>query len=314
MKRLLEQINQAEKVVLLPHIHADGDALGSCYALAEIVRQMGKTAVVLLEEVPPAKFDYLPGTFQVFQGIPETYDLAVAVDCSDLTRLGKRSVLYCGKTACIDHHRTDCPIGQLAYVDESAAATAELVYQLTQEAGMMNREIGVCLYTALVTDTGCFRYSNTTPSTMRIGAELMELGIDTSRIQRRLYEQVSLGNLKFQGECIQNMRLFSDRRIAVTFLTEKRSQELELTSDDTEGGGSMMLSVAGVDVGAFFHERQSGIFKVSLRSNESADVSEIAKCFGGGGHLRASGYTTEMPLEQAIAELVKKTKEQLRKL
>ncbi len=311
MKQLLAWIKEAERIALLPHLRADGDALGSCYALAELIKILNKTPYVILEEEPLSRFDYLEGEYQVFNGKFEEYDLVIAVDCSDLTRLGSREILYCGKTACIDHHITNDPIGQLSYVDVKAAATAELVYQLAAEANVMNRKMGTCIYTALSTDSGSFRYSNTTPRTMRIGAALMEMGVDTALVNRKLYEQVTMGSLRFQAECVDKMQLFSGNRIGITYLTMERSEELELTSDDTEGGGSIMLSISGVNVGAFFHEREAGSFKVSLRSDEAVDVSEIAKSFGGGGHLRASGYTTSKPLKEAIAQLVEKIKGQL---
>ncbi len=311
MKRLLEWIKEAERIALLPHLRADGDALGSCYALAELIKQLNSTPYVILEEEPLSRFDYLGGEYQVFNGEFQEYDLVIAVDCSDVTRLGNRQILYCGKTACIDHHITNEPIGQLSYVDAETAATAELVYQLAVEANVMNRKMGTCIYTALSTDSGSFRYSNTTPRTMRIAASIMEMGVDTTFINRKLYEQVTMGSLRFQAECVDKMQLFSHNRIAVTHLTMERSEKLEFTSDDTEGGGSMMLSIAGVNVGAFFHEREAGSFKVSLRSDETVDVAEIAKSFGGGGHLRASGYTTSMPLKEAIEQLVEKVKGQL---
>ncbi|MBE7042324.1 MAG: bifunctional oligoribonuclease/PAP phosphatase NrnA [Ruminococcaceae bacterium] len=311
MKRLLEWIKEAEQIALLPHLRADGDALGSCYALAELIKQLKKTPYVILEEEPLMRFDYLEGDFLVFDGKIKEYDLVIAVDCSDLTRLGKREILYRGKTACIDHHLTCEPIGQLSYVDSDAAATAELVYQLACEANVMTRKMGTCIYTALSTDSGSFRYSNTTPRTMRIGAALMEMGIDTALINRKLYEQVTMGSLRFQAECVDKMQLFVQNKIAITYLTMNRADELELTSDDTDGGGSIMLSILGVNVGAFFHEREPGKFKVSLRSDEAVDVAFIAKSFGGGGHLRASGYTTAGPLATAISQLVEKIKEQL---
>ena len=311
MKQLLAWINEAERIALLPHLRADGDALGSCYALAELIRNLGRTPYVILEEEPLARFDYLEGEYQVFDGEFEEYDLVIAVDCSDLPRLGSRQILYCGKTACIDHHITNEPIGQLSYVDAKAAATAELVYQLACEANVINRKMGACIYTALSTDSGSFRYSNTTPRTMRIGAALMEMGVDTALINRKLYEQVTMGSLRFQAECVDKMQLFLNNKIAVTYLTMERCEELELTSDDTDGGGSIMLSISGVSVGAFFHEREPGSFKVSLRSDEAVDVAAIAKCFGGGGHLRASGYTSTKLLNEAISELVEKIKGQL---
>lgn len=311
MKQLLDWITEAQKIALLPHLHADGDALGSCYALAELIKQLGKTPFVILEEQPQARFEYLAGEYEVYAEQSVEYDLVIAVDCSDMSRLGKRADLYQGKTACIDHHITNQPIGQLSYVDSTAAATAELVYELCCVAGVMNQTIGTCIYTALSTDSGSFRYSNTTPRTMRIAAALMELGVDTALINRKLYEQVSMGSMRFQAECVSNMELFSSGKIAVTHLTADRSEALELTSNDTDGGGSLMLSLAGVSVGAFFHERERGSFKVSLRSDEAVDVAQIASFFGGGGHVRAAGYTTTKPLCDGVAELVKKIQEQL---
>lgn len=311
MNRLLAWVNEAERIALLPHIHADGDAIGSCYALSEILKYLGRTVSVILEEEPLSRFDYLKGDYQVYQGENQNYDLVIAVDCSDLDRLGNRKALYQGKTVCIDHHITNRPIGMLSYVDPNAAATAELIYQFAQTAGVMNQTIASCIYTALSTDSGSFRYSNTTPRTMRIAADLMEQGLDAAMINRKLYEQVTMGSLRFQAECIDQIQLFSQGRIAVTHLSMRRSEQLGFTSEDTEGGGSLMMSIRGVCAGAFFHEREPGIYKVSLRSDETVDVASVAAFFGGGGHLRASGYTTNLTLEKAICNLVEKILEQL---
>ncbi len=311
MNRLLAWVKEAERIALLPHVRADGDAIGSCYALAEILKSMGKAASVILEEEPLSRFCFLKGNYQIYQRSEQSYDLVIAVDCSDLSRLGERKALFRGKTVCIDHHITTQPIGLLCYVDPSAAATAELIYLFAKKVGVMNLSIAAGLYTALSTDSGGFRYSNTTPRTMRIGAELMELGLDTARINRLLYEQVTLGSLRFQAECIEKMQLFDHNRIAVTYLSMEREKQLELTPDDTEGGGSLMLSIKGVSVGVFFHEREPGIYKVSLRSDEKVDVACVASSFGGGGHLRASGYSASQPFEDAVKELILKLSKQL---
>lgn len=311
MKRLLTWIKEADTVALLPHVRADGDAIGSCYALAEILENMGKAASVILEEEPLSRFDYLKGSCRVYQGEQLEFDLVIAVDCSDLTRLGERKALYHGKTVCVDHHMTSQPIGELHYVDPKAAATAELIYQFAKEVNIMNLSIAAGIYTALSTDSGSFRYSNTTSRTMRIGAELMDLGLDTTWINRLLYEQVTMGCLRFQAECVEKMQLFAHDSIAITYLTMEREKQLQLTPDDTEGGGSLMLSIRGVSAAAFFHEREPGVYKVSLRSDEKVDVASIATSFGGGGHLRASGYTTDQNLDEAIKELVQKFSEQM---
>ena len=311
MKRILEQVNAARTIALLPHVRADGDSIGSCHAMAELLRELHKEPVILLEEEPLSRFSYLPLSYRVYGGEPEEFDLVIAIDCADSDRLGKRAALFRGRTACIDHHATGVPMGEVSYVDPHAAAAAELIYLFAEEAGVMNLSAAAGIYTGLSTDSGSFRYSNTTPRTLRIAARLIELGLDTAEINRRLYEEVTLGSLRFQAECVEQMQLFSEGKIAVTVLTLERAAKLGLTPDDTEGGGSLMLSIRGVCAGAFFHEREPGSYKVSLRANRLVDVAQIAAAHGGGGHLRASGYTAAGPLQEEMQTLVAQIQEQL---
>lgn len=309
MNQLLNVLQQKQHILLLPHIHADGDALGSCFALAALLQDMEKQATVVLEEEPLPVYDKIVGEYTL-QSVSTPYDFVILVDCNDVSRLGKRADLVVGDMACIDHHRTTDSLPPLYYVDDTAAATGELVYSFASLLGQIDTQTALCLYFALVSDTGCFRYSNTTPRTLRIAAELMEKGIDTVSVSRDLFETFSLKKMQYRSSCISSMQLLENNRIGICTLPYETMQKQELTMDDTEGIANLILTIDSVVMGVYFHEREPGKWKVSLRSDESTDVARIAATFGGGGHLRAAGYSFEGTEETAIKQLLAETKQQ----
>ena len=314
MKRLVDKLDQASCVVILPHLNADGDAVGSSFALAHALRSCGKAVDVVMEEALLPIYSIIKGEHLVFQGEDKDYDLAIALDCSDLSRLGNRAALFRGDTVCIDHHRTNESIAELNYVEPEAAATGELIYRFLKifhDGDFLDRYCRECLYTAIATDTGCFRYSNTTSQTLRIAAELLEAGIGRDAINQIMFETVTFRKLRYQSEAVERMELFTEGKIAVTMLPYDRFYELGLSMSDIDGTSNLMLSVEGVQAGIFFHEREKGCYKVSMRSRESVDVSEVAKRFAGGGHIRASGCTMQGAYDTVRDELVAAIGEQL---
>jgi len=292
MNEIKAAVESTEKTLILPHINADGDAVGSAFALAAFIRKLGKTADVVFEEPPEAVYSVISSECLVYPCEIGEYDLAISVDCSSVDRLGKRAEIFTGKTVNIDHHKTNTEYASINYVGENAA-TGEIIYKLieTFSRDYFDKYIGECLYTAISTDTGSFRYSNTTPETLRTAASLLELGIDSPKLNSILYETNTLGKLKFQAEVINNMQMYLGNRICLYTLTKEHFESMKLTIDDVSSVSNLLLSIEGVEIGAFIHERTSGELKVSLRSRGKADVSEIARPFGGGGHMRASGYS-----------------------
>ncbi len=302
-------IDNAVTVALLPHVNADGDATGSCFALASALRKMGKTVDVIFEEYPRMS-EVVCGEYKLAgDGDTEDYDLVFAIDCGDLERLGRRAELFKGKTACIDHHNTDGKFGGVNFTDPTASATGEIIFGFIKylDESLFDVYIAECLHMAIAADSGCFKYSNTTAKTHLIAASLHEIGGDFAEINREIFDTVSLKKLKIQSEAARDLEMYRDGRVALYYLSLDRFCELELSLGDVDFISNLLKNIEGVSVGAFIREKEPGLCKVSLRTDEMADASVIAKGFGGGGHNRAAGFTLcgeQEEVKKAVVEAI----------
>lgn len=286
-------IEKAKNIAILPHISADGDCLGSAFALKLILARSGRNAAVLLEEENPVICGVLFGTEQ--NELPE-YDTAIAVDCADEFRVGRRGEMFanCPVTVNIDHHPTNTRFAQHNYVDESAAAAGEIIFELSQHLKVpLNREIATNLYVAISSDTGCFSYSNATPKTYRIAARLLEQDINHSSINEILFEKKSMAKILLERDAFNSFETLMDGKIAMVSVTKQQILAAGATDEEASGLVSIPRSLDTAVVAVCLRESVSnGGVKVSLRS-AFVDVSEIAARLGGGGHVRASGCTME---------------------
>jgi len=303
-------IKASDKIAILPHLAADGDALGSALALALAVHSLGKETLIVLEEEPPSTFDFLPwsGLYEVYSGyIARNFKTAIAVDCGDIERLGRRKEIFekAGETVNIDHHNTNTSFASYNYVDAKSSATAEIIYRLLM---MLNVEpdskIALSLYVAITTDTGGFRYSNTTADTHMIAAKLIETGIDIADVGKRVFDTTSYEKVKLTGEAIRSIELHEGGKVAVITLVSSKFIETGAKDEDTEGIINIARNIKGVEVAAMLRELNTGEIKVNLRSNAYFDVSQIAFLNSGGGHKRAAGYTVKDTLENAKNKLL----------
>ena len=287
--------------VLIAHVSPDGDTLGSCLALKNALSSLGKNAVVVCEDPVPAIYRFLPGADAVRS--PEQaggYDAVIAVDCADKARTGRAAVLTeRADTLNIDHHETNTGYLNENYV-EHVAATGELIFQLFAALGLpLSQDAARCLYTAIITDTGNLSYSNTTPDTLRIVAELLETGIDLPALNRAIYRTVPFHKVRLLGCVIRNTRLYGGGRIGMSFVTLADFAESGASAEDTEGAIDSIRDVDTVELAVLLRECGDGSIRVGLRGKRSADVSKIAKSFGGGGHRLAAGCTIHQPLAAA---------------
>lgn len=294
-------INDSERIALLPHINADGDATGSCFALASALRKMGKYVDVIFEEFPHLT-KILDGEYVVFDGEEKKYDAVFAIDCGDMGRLGRRNVLFKGRTACIDHHKTDGTFGDINHTEPDSSATGEIIYCLIKyiDPKLFDSQIAEYLHMAISADSGCFKYSNTSERTHLIAAELIKIGGNFARINQELFDTVSLKKLKIQSEAVNEMRVFGNGRVALYMLSYERFSELGLSLEDVDYISNLLKNIEGVSAGVFIREREDGVYKVSLRTDESIDASVVAKSFGGGGHDRAAGFSLSGDADEVI--------------
>jgi len=317
LSEIANLITSSDKIAILPHVAADGDALGSALALALAVVSMDKEALVVLEEEPSSTFDFLPwkGLSKVYGEQKQwNFKTVIAVDCGDLGRLGRRKEIFdkAEATANIDHHNTNTHFAALNYVDTGASATAEIIYRLLPLAGIeVDADIALCLYVAITTDTGGFRYSNTTPDTHMIAARLIEKGIDVADVARRVFDTTSFEKVKLMGEAIRSIELHEEGKVAVITLSGRQFTDTGARDEDSEGIINIARNIKGVEVAAMLREIENGEIRVNLRSNMYFDVSRIAGLNSGGGHKKAAGYTVKDTLENAKKKLLSDIKDAL---
>mgnify|MGYP000978040495 CR=1 FL=1 len=307
LSKVAEKLREARDIVILPHINADGDALGAALALALALRNMDKEVDVLLEEEVPSNLDFLPGQELIKKNPQKSYHVALNIDNGDITRLGLREPYFHGADIklSIDHHATNKVEAHYSYIDIKASATGEIVYDLilTYLGGSLNKDIALCLYTAIVTDTGGFRYTNTTPRTLEIGAELLKYDIDFPYVIKKVFDMVSHTKLFLMKQTMNSLRLLEQGKLAISYITYEDIKALPAKNDDFEGLVNIGRNLMGVEVSLFLREDPKGHFRGNLRSNNYVDVSKIAEKFNGGGHKRAAGFNREGELEDVIAQL-----------
>jgi phosphoesterase RecJ-like protein len=288
------------RVVLTTHVNPDGDGLGSEVALVHLLRAMGAEPVIANPSPTPERFAFL---FAGLEGVDQSAlaikairraDLVIVVDIADQSRLGQlgEAVRERGvPVACIDHHTGGgiLPDGP-RIVDASAAATGELVYLLARDLGQpVTREIAHALYVALVTDTGSFRFSNTTPRTLRVAADLLELGADPEEVYLEVYASAPPGRPRLLAETLQTMVIEDDAGIAWMTVPPGALERHGVEADDLDGIVEHARAVKGVRLAILFRNVSGGRIKVSFRSVGTVDVAALARRFGGGGHTKAAG-------------------------
>jgi phosphoesterase RecJ-like protein len=316
LDRIVSRLKESDKIVILPHISADGDAVGSCLALAMALRKLGKKPKVLLEEDIPYVYAFLPGRelAEVYFSGNAAFETAVALDTGDLGRLGARRSVFeaAAVTINIDHHNTNTEFGFYNYVSSGSSAVGEIVHRMIKMLGLeADADIATCLYVAIATDTGGFRYSNTTPLTHRIASELLDAGVKVAEVSQRIFDTSSYEKVKLTGAAIGRLELFENGKIAMTALDNELIKSTGAREEDCDGIINVARNIRGVEVAAMLRQWDNGEIKVNLRSASYVDVSAIAGLYKGGGHKKAAGYITGGSLEDAKAKLLKDIKEAL---
>lgn len=313
-KTILEEFSNGDNFLLTAHINPDGDSLGSMLGLALALEKTGKKVTLVSSDPTPVIYSFLPGIKKVIavEEVKNHFSTAIVLDCSDWKRLGKAASLIrdCKKIINIDHHVTNEMFGSLNYVEGNAAATGELVYNLLTDLGIsIDNEVATNLYTALMTDTGSFRHSNTKANAFRIAADLTEKGANPHQIAEHVYSTFSFDSLKLLGKAMSAIQLSCCKRIAWLFISQELLQETNTSLEETDGLIPYLIGIQGVEVALIFKEVGEGKIKVSFRAREKIDVSKVAGVFGGGGHTKAAGCSLdddlEIAREKVLQEVVK---------
>jgi bifunctional oligoribonuclease and PAP phosphatase NrnA len=307
LQAVVRVIQEGESFLIAGHVSPDGDCLGSMCALAFALSDIGKKAFPVCLEGVPDLYRFIPGSERILNQLPKDFtkcDVAIAVDSDRPDRLGpiSESLSSCERLIAIDHHLDGCWESGTNLIDPLSASSGEIVYELLKGMGVrITRDIAECLMTAIVSDTGTFRFTNVKPSTMRIAADLMETGVSPGKIASQIYEVRTLSSTKLLGEALRNLSTSLDGRIAYTYITKEQIQKAGSKDSETDGIVNFVRSVRGAKVGIFFRTAPEGDTRVSLRGPaEDGDISEVARMFGGGGHRAAAGCTVEKPLSEAM--------------
>lgn len=291
---IIDRIKDSDRIAILSHIMPDGDNVGSGLALCSALKKSGRDARFILDDEVPKIYRFLKGADQVYS--PEDYerfDVVLALDCGDEGRLG-RSAMYLNNNYVIniDHHISNSRYGDLNLVDSEASATGELVYRLIHQLDIdLDKDIAECLYTAIVTDTGQFQYSNTTALTHQITGELIDHGVNVSLMFERIYQNSSKEKIILMKMALGSLEFYHNDTISCISLTQQQMQAAKAKDEDSDGMINLARDIECVEVAVFLKEMEPGKIKVGLRSKKLVDVAAVALKFGGGGHVRASGCT-----------------------
>jgi phosphoesterase RecJ-like protein len=319
VEQTIALIKSAQRIALLAHEHPDGDCLGSALGFAHILQHMGKICLPACADPAPQAFHFLPGIEMLQHTLHnEQIDLVIALDAGELTRYGRlyeqhRSFLDHATILNIDHHISSQGCGQVNIIDPTAASTTELLVVLQQQANLpLNREAANCLLTGLITDTGSFQYSNTSPRTMETGAILIRAGATPDTIVKPIFRTRPLAQLRFQAAAINTAQTSADGRLIWSYATAETLAATGATAEMDENLSGLLRDVAGVQIAAFFRSFDDpDKTRVSLRSSTPYDVAKICMRLGGGGHPRAAGATIHLPLPQAIQLVVAEMEREL---
>lgn len=309
-------LSDCAEVTLACHVNPDGDALGALLATALGLKQLGKTVHptwgARAAELPPS-YAFLPGADLLIdpQGVPREGPF-VALDCGAAHRLGilEKRARAAEISFNIDHHPGNDNFAKLNLVVTTVSSTAEVVTRLLQDLGVeIDRDIATCLYVGILTDTGRFQYSNSTPDTLRLAADLLSRGVQAPLIAREVYESAPFGYLKLVGRVLDRAVLHEEQRFVYSWFKRADLEETGVAADETDGLIDMVRSTRAADVAAMFKEQHDGGWRVSLRS-KGPSVGELARARGGGGHELAAGFSAtdlEATAKALVADLARKT-------
>ncbi|OVE69692.1 DHH family phosphoesterase [Clostridium diolis] len=321
LKEIKEEILKSKRIGLSFHTSPDGDAIGSTLALLNALRHLGKDSYIISRDVISDNLSFLSFANEIDGNTlepKEGTDLVMILDCGNVERISADLSNYKGKIINIDHHISNEEYGFINYVDVSAAATCEISYLLAKELEIdfnnktdVEINIGNAVYTGIVTDTGSFRHSNVTKRTHKIVSELIELGVNNSKVHSNLFDNKPFEKVKLMGCVLSNIELALENKVAVLEIPKGMLEEFNLKNTDTSDIISVGLGIKGVEVSMLLKEVEDGV-KGSLRSKNDVDVRKVAEVYGGGGHIKAAGVMQKgVDIETAKENLLKILKEEL---
>jgi bifunctional oligoribonuclease and PAP phosphatase NrnA len=314
---IIKTIRRYRKFLISTHINPDPDGLSSELALALCLRKMGKKVTIVNDSKVPVRYQFLPGIDLVSrytEDMSVDFEVAIIVDCGDLARVARVQRLIDKDKIIIniDHHETNDHFGHFNLVKGDASSAAEVVFDLIKELKYrLNKEIAILLYLGILTDTGSFRYENTSSRTHAIASQLMKFHFSISEYYKQLYETVPLDDLKLFTKAIKRFKMVARNRAAYVVLRKKQLEQFSEEFDFRDKIFSYLRSIKGIEVIVIFNEEQEKLIRVNFRSQGKFNVAQLASRYGGGGHPRASGCTLTGTIQEAKREILKQIKKGL---
>lgn len=316
--KIADYLESSQSIALLCHQNPDSDTLGSALALRRALVALGKTAFVFCDDLPGAKVAFLPDIQYVNAETDiKKFDLCIAVDCSSPDRVSVvgKYLKRAANTLVIDHHKNTQNFADYVVSVPEAAATAELIFELIEIIGkkhkkdLLDYDTAVLLYSALVGDSGGFSFSNTTSNTLEIAGKLLKFGVPSYEIMYKMFDAQSEKRFCLKAKAMSNTRFYDDGKIGIMYLSAKDFESVGLTINDTEGLINELINVESVSIAFAVSEAYDKNYKVSVRTKEPYDATEITDVFGGGGHERAAGCRVSGFFEDVIDKLIKSSRD-----
>jgi len=306
LSQVVELIEAKSRFAITSHIRPDGDSLGSSLGLYWLLRALDKDAEVIMRDPVPHAYQQLPGAsdVRVTPTVDPSYHAVFVIECSDITRPGlidleKQFVVN------IDHHSTTALFGSINWIDSTASAVGEMIYNLCKATGVrVTKEIAECVYTALITDTGSFHYSNTTERTFKVASELVRTGVKPAKTAEAVFASYPWSRIELMGAVLSTARRDESGRVACMRQSLEMQQGAHASDEDADGFVNYPLTVGEVEAVALLKECEPGVYRTSLRSKGDVNVAKVAERFGGGGHRNAAGCTLRGSWEEAETVIV----------
>ncbi len=306
LSQVVELIENKDRFAITTHIKPDGDGVGSSLGLCWLLKSLGKQAEVIVHgDVPPA-YRSLPGADQIrdIKAIEGTYDAVFVLECSDIERPGIAGLA--GEfTVNIDHHATSEHFGSINWIDSTASAVGEMIYNLCKAiGGRISKDIAECVYMALVTDTGSFHFPNTSDRTLKVASELIKAGARPAKIGEAVYNNYPWSRIELMRQVLDTVRRDDSGRIAMLRQTLAMKDAAEAIDGDNNGFVNIPLAAKDVLASLYMREVGPNKYRASLRSKGDINVARVAESFGGGGHKNAAGLSIEGDWDEKESEIV----------
>lgn len=307
LDNIVEEIRKAESIVVLTHETPDGDAIGSSLAMYNALKQIGKNVDVIIPECP-RNFEFLAGAKEVKkEGRKDNYDLAITVDCATIERLNGWREYFdrANVTINIDHHTKNGMFADYNYVNPASPACAQILIIVLEALNIkITKDIGSCLLAGIITDTGGFKNQGVSAETFQFVAWLLQTGVNVSEVYKHAYQVRTRSSFELSKKAMDRLEFLEDGKIAFTYITKQDELEVNAEPGDHEGIVEKGRDIEGVEVSVFLRQRDDKTYKVSLRSNDYVNVSDVAIVFGGGGHVKAAGCRIAGTPDQIKSTLV----------